>query len=221
MEWIEKDTPIRKYLPPLTGVDLGKIIAALDTKAKQIGEVAEQVSKYSPSAGDDLCDLHNSYGKLAERLEKLRDSAVPGATVVFEHPGDPDVPFSIAERRKWGAEEMDRLRARVKELGDDRDFWAETAGGYKDDYSKVIRTGKCADGHHFTDEQIDAAWEKAAKEYSLGGSSYFDALEMLGVFECGGCGGAGKTFSRTGSMKEEPMEWTCSDCNGHGWVKND
>jgi hypothetical protein len=37
---------------------------------------------------------------------------------------------------------IDELRKRIEELEKERDFWAKTAKGYKDDYNKLLRTGK-------------------------------------------------------------------------------
>ena len=77
-----------------------------------------------------------------------------------------------------------------------------------------------------TDEQIDAAWEIARDTYKRSDVSWianivFTALKELGIKRCDVCNGAGKTYSRSSSMKEEPMEWKCPDCNGKGWVKDD
>ena len=74
------------------------------------------------------------------------------------------------------------------------------------------------DGHHITDEQIDAA--VASAEHILKGCNdeidchwlAWDILNKLNIHRCEGCGG------------EEPsMEWgegalLCSKCNGHGWT---
>ena len=70
-----------------------------------------------------------------------------------------------------------------------------------------------------TDEQIDAAVKIARSiEEHYSNESGWETLKPLGIFRCEGCDGAGKTYSRSSSMKEEPMEWVCPDCNGHGWV---
>ena len=73
--------------------------------------------------------------------------------------------------------------------------------------------------HHITPEMIDAVVEYAtAPSDQEWERSHFELLNHLNIFRCEGCDGKGKTYSRSGSMKEEPMEWIHLACNGHGWV---
>ena len=84
------------------------------------------------------------------------------------------------------------------------------------------------DNISFTTEQIDAAWNRIQNlklEWnrnswvsSLQQATYLvQALAFFGIVACEECGGSGKKESRSSSMREEPMLWTCPTCDGHGW----
>ena len=121
---------------------------------------------------------------------------------------------------------IDRLReanaglmARMEELEKERDWWASVARDYKADYNEVIRTGKCADGHHITDEQISAAWVYAhslqpGSEVRI---SILYALRLLGFERCEKCGGECHVFL-PGDERVAFYTKPCPDCDGHGWV---
>jgi hypothetical protein len=74
------------------------------------------------------------------------------------------------------------------------------------------------DFYVITEEQIDKAWEQRYHIDGIGDGQPLIRADLLHVVACKKCGGSGKTESRTGSMKEEPMLWSCKDCYGHGWV---
>ena len=71
-------------------------------------------------------------------------------------------------------------------------------------------------------KQIDEMWEYLSEIGSRGvAEGYEQALFDLGFSRCEECGGSGKKESRSSSMREEPMLWTCPFCakyTGHGWV---
>ena len=76
--------------------------------------------------------------------------------------------------------------------------------------------------HIITTDKIDKAWgrlkantEETWTDYTHG---VFDTLDDLNIVACEECGGSGKKESRSSSMREEPMLWTCPTCHGHGWV---
>jgi len=105
------------------------------------------------------------------------------------------------------------LHPRIEELEQDRDFWAKMAKKYKDDYNECIRTGKCADGHHITNEQIDAAW---AHWTTYGSADVKGALAELSIKRCGGCELLQVEIDNDPNA-EGSYEAVCPDCNGHGW----
>ena len=113
-----------------------------------------------------------------------------------------------------------KMRERIEELEQDRDFWSKTAKGYKDDYNECIRTGKCADGHHITTDQIRAAWEYVGEEAGCIDNDYESfTLALLNEFNierCKGCKG-NKTRTRLGPDENGSFIEACPDCNGEGW----
>ena len=67
-------------------------------------------------------------------------------------------------------------------------------------------------------KQIDEMWEYLSEIGSRGvAEGYEQALFDLGFSRCEECGGSGKKESRSSSMREEPMLWTCPTCHGHRW----
>ena len=108
-----------------------------------------------------------------------------------------------------GFEIENELRARVENLEEKAEFWE----------LKAIGAGM---GPRITPEMIDSAVEINNRHAGLqAGMLGWRLLMALNIFRCGKCDDEGKTYSRSGSMKEEPMEWTCPDCarfTGHGWV---
>jgi len=101
------------------------------------------------------------------------------------------------------ADQIMELHPRIEEMERDRDFWAKAAKEYKDDYNRRIRTGKCADGHHITDDQIDAAIKRIGT-YGYKSSDWWsawDALNELNIFWCEACEGEG----------------SCPNCDGNGY----
>jgi len=73
--------------------------------------------------------------------------------------------------------------------------------------------------HIITRDQIDAAWIYVEGCENPGERDWMLlAFDKLGIVRCEGCGGSGKRESRSSSMKEDPMLWTCPACHGHGWI---
>ena len=104
----------------------------------------------------------------------------------------------------------------IEQLRTDRDWWAEIAKEYKDDYNEVIRTGRCASGYHITPKMIDAAVEYANDEsVALQGRQgcAWDALNKLNIFRCEKCD-QGRIFS----TPQVGLPLVCPDCNGHSYV---
>ena len=93
-----KDTPIRKYLPALTGMEIKQTISALNDQANECGKAADEASRYSHDASLSLCQKHDDLLVLAGRLKKLWDSAAPGATGVYEYADDPSTRILLSER---------------------------------------------------------------------------------------------------------------------------
>ena len=86
---------------------------------------------------------------------------------------------------------------------------------------EIDEEGQPTNLHIITHEQIDAAALWANTQCEPIDHMIWFALHKLNIERCEGCNGEGKTYSRTGSMKEEPMEWPCSVCakyTGRGWV---
>ena len=133
--------------------------------------------------------------KLEARVEELQE------TIEFLDP-----PYGILELQ----DQLDAANERVEELerNGPKAYVFSGAG------PELVEIG--GEGfHHTTPEQINAAWKWV--DYEGCGAEL--VLGEFGIKRCEGCGGKGKTHSRSSSMKEEPMEWRCPDCNGHGWVK--
>ena len=107
-------------------------------------------------------------------------------------------------------DESDRLRERIEELEQ-----------HNRTLQSVVSPQTVRSWHVTTHEQIAAAVVIAeANRYRNRKSdgAGWNTINELNIFRCEGCGGSGKTHSRTGSMKEEPMEWICPDCNGKGYL---
>ena len=85
---------------------------------------------------------------------------------------------------------------------------------------------KDRDGHHFTDEQIDAAVEqinnwKTEDSVYTDYESGWEVLNKLNIKRCEGCGGGeGDADDRRWARVADP----CPDCakyGSHGWVKEE
>jgi len=120
----------------------------------------------------------------------------------------------IEELTRWNFEDKADYLKRIEELEDASVLDAITFG--------LDQMNRGRDKYYIiTDEQIDKAWdrlngdtEETWTEYTHG---VFDTLDDLNIVACEECGGSGKKESRSSSMREEPMLWTCPTCNGHGW----
>jgi hypothetical protein len=114
--------------------------------------------------------------------------------------------------------EIARLNTRVEELERENLRILKTANMQ----SQWIQ--ETEDKRRITEERIDEAWDLTYNEAAnhMISTGVKQALSKFGIVACERCGGSGKTESRTGSMKEEPMLWLCKDCyrNGrsHGWL---
>ncbi len=67
----------------------------------------------------------------------------------------------------------------------------------------------CIDGHHITEEQINAAWATRV------GDGDFISASKLGIKRCGKCHGEGST----GPLAPNIINIDCPDCNVRGWVE--
>jgi len=99
---------------------------------------------------------------------------------------------------------------------------AEEVEKYNTEMARVL-----SEGHHITDEQIDAAWAFVIDPPGYLSSDVKKAVEAaLWAFDIKRCEGCG---DKMGSSKFTPgppgvmglLEVPCPDCNGHGWVKHD
>ena len=50
-------------------------------------------------------------------------------------------PYDMDQDANAELEGLEKAAAKIEELEKDRDFWAKTAKGYKDDYNGLIRRG--------------------------------------------------------------------------------
>lgn len=109
------------------------------------------------------------------------------------------------------ADEIERLRT-------DRDWWAETAKEYKNDYNEVIRTGRCASGYHITPKMTDAAVEYC-EERPHSEHTRWGVLNKLNIFRCAGCGGTGVVdVMEPGAFLKHNEDCPACTIPGHGWT---
>jgi predicted RNase H-like nuclease (RuvC/YqgF family) len=172
---------------------------------------------------------------LRAEIERLRRDHMPHMCrmdhqeIRHEESGDDErCPVCIAN------DEIYRLRERIEEL-EERD--AGVLQMLKDKISsgnisvtEVDIRDKCP-GHHITDKQINAAWEKTE---SLRGSLLAlerpdiekitcnireELMREFNIFRCEGCGGKGHLDQepQTGGVYPE-LEPRCPDCKGKGYT---
>jgi len=200
-------------------------------------------SEYDPGVAGNApcpyCEIKQLRAEDAKHCKRILDpeEQVEILTVKYEDANE------LAERRKWGAEEMDALRAEVERLEEklkDAIAWKNKAVNkierlieleqYLDDYVD-LGIGFAKRGMFITDEQIDSAWElteslrKNLQKLNQPEIERItcdvrkELMREFGIFKCEGCGGHGEKPSQLEFYKVfENRRKPCPDCNGHGWV---
>jgi len=195
-------------------------------------------SEYDPGVAGNApcpyCEIKQLRAEDAKHCKRILnpEEQVEILTVKYEDANE------LAERRKWGAEEMDALRAEVERLEEklkDAIAWKNKAVNkierlieleqYLDDYVD-LGSGFAKRGMFITDEQIDAAVRILVPPNPMPSPVLVDegiwsALNKLGIFRCEGCGGSGHLPPViTGHFKPLPGS-KCPDCakwGSKGWV---
>ena len=113
----------------------------------------------------------------------------------YDHDGD------YTRDVRWrAADEIDRLRAEVERLKNERSI-------------REMHVHRW-----IPNEQIDKAWKYAGLQpHQLTKVAAFRALALLGIVECPECGGLGMFNDGKFVHPHDP----CPRCDGHGWIREE
>ena len=137
---------------------------------------------------------------------RFKIAQAPGSIMMWPHKDGKYAPYET--------EKIERLREDRQGLEIDLSAATQRIEELEAHYNEQVCL-KCmhTQGHHITNDRIDAAVEYAEARWTrTPNSTPWNALNKLNIYRCEGCGGNPDLCEGSENRKR------CPDCNGHGWT---